>query len=201
MSVLSFDPNEDLEPRSWIYGSNMVELRDVFDRSFITTLRSDRLLGPVGSVLGPDEHLFVLADLARTLVVYDASALISSADLAADPVAEIPLVANEKLTGEVLLGKQLFANPEDKRMASEGYVSCASCHFDGFEDGLVWDFFDRGEGFRNTTSLLGRRGTGHGRVHWSAKLRRDPRLRRCDPSPPRWPRLHGTRGRRGRHAQ
>src|SRR5690606_4783893 len=27
-----------------------------------------------------------------------------------------------------------------------------------------------GEGFRNTTSLLGRRGMGHGRVHWSANF-------------------------------
>src|SRR5690606_21384242 len=71
---------------------------------------------------------------------------------------------------QVLRGKQVFNNAEDKRMASEGYLSCSSCHFDGFEDGLVWDFFDRGEGFRNTTSLLGRRGTGHGRVHWSGNF-------------------------------
>jgi hypothetical protein len=55
-------------------------------------------------------------------------------------------------------------------MSQEGYLSCASCHFDGFEDGRIWDFTDRGEGFRNTISLLGRRGAGHGRVHWSANF-------------------------------
>jgi hypothetical protein len=35
---------------------------------------------------------------------------------------------------------------------------------------VVWDFTDRGEGLRNTTSLLGRRGAGHGRLHWSANF-------------------------------
>src|SRR5690606_29991153 len=79
-------------------------------------------------------------------------------------------VADEKLPSVLLQGKRIFANAEDKRMASEGYLSCSSCHFDGFEDGMIWDFFDRGEGFRNTTSLLGRRGTGHGPVHWSGNF-------------------------------
>src|SRR5690606_12956781 len=48
--------------------------------------------------------------------------------------------------------------------------SCAACHLDGFEDGQVWDFTDRGEGLRNTTSLLGKRGIGQGRLHWSANF-------------------------------
>jgi hypothetical protein len=38
------------------------------------------------------------------------------------------------------------------------------------DDGRVWDFTDRGEGFRNTTSLLGRAGTAHGPVHWTANF-------------------------------
>jgi hypothetical protein len=37
-------------------------------------------------------------------------------------------------------------------------------------DGRVWDFTDRGEGLRNTKSLLGVRGTGQGRVHWSGNM-------------------------------
>lgn len=153
-----------------VFGSNLVELRDGFDRSFITALRGDNLLGPVGSVLAPNDRLVVFADLARKLVVYDVADLISGVDNSTKLVTEVSLVANEKLPAEVLRGKQVFANAEDKRMASEGYLSCSSCHFDGGEDGLVWDFFDRGEGFRNTTSLLGRRGMGHGRVHWSANF-------------------------------
>ncbi len=153
-----------------VFGSNLVELRDGFDRSFVTALRGDSLLGPAGSVLTPDGHLVVLAELSRKLVVYDVGALLRGADQTTNIVAEIPLVAHEKLSSEVLLGKQIFANAEDKRMSSEGYLSCSSCHFDGFEDGRVWDFFDRGEGFRNTTSLLGKRGTGHGPLHWSANF-------------------------------
>jgi YVTN family beta-propeller protein len=153
-----------------MFGSNLVELRDGFNRSFVTALRGENLLGPVGSVLGPNDRLIVLADLARKLIVYDVGDLLSGVDQTTRLVAEVSLVAEEKLPAEVLRGKQVFSNAEDIRMASEGYVSCASCHFDGFEDGLVWDFFDRGEGFRNTVSLLGRRGMGHGRVHWSANF-------------------------------
>lgn len=153
-----------------VFGSNLVELRDGFDGSFITALRSERLFGPNGSVLTADGRLFTLSELARELVVFDVSDLMNGVDQSTKLVAEIPLVSSEKLSAEVLRGKQIFANAEDKRMASEGYLSCSSCHFDGFEDGLVWDFTDRGEGVRNTISLLGRRGTGHGRVHWSANF-------------------------------
>jgi hypothetical protein len=41
---------------------------------------------------------------------------------------------------------------------------------DGDHDGRTWDFTDRGEGLRNTTTLEGRRGIGQGRVHWSANF-------------------------------
>lgn len=153
-----------------VFGSNLVELRDAFDRSFITALRADNLHGPVGSVLSPNDRLVVFADLARKLIVFDVADLVAGVDNTTKFLTEISLVESEKLPAEVLRGKQVFANAEDKRMTTEGYVSCSSCHLDGFEDGLVWDFFDRGEGFRNTTSLLGRRGTGHGRVHWSANF-------------------------------
>lgn len=151
-----------------VYGSNLVEVRDVFDGSFVSGMRGSR--GPAASTLTPAERLFVLGDLGRTLSVYDVGDLIAGRDRETRLLAEIPLVAAEKLSPEVLRGKQLFANADDVRMAREGYVSCATCHFDGFEDGLVWDFTDRGEGLRNTTSLLGRRGTGHGPVHWSANF-------------------------------
>jgi DNA-binding beta-propeller fold protein YncE len=153
-----------------VFGSNLIELRDAFNRSFITALRGENLLGPVATVLGPDNRLFVFADLARKLVVYDVADLLAGVDQSTRLVAEVALVAEEKLTAQVLRGKQVFANAEDKRMSSEGYVSCAACHLDGDEDGRVWDFFDRGEGYRNTISLLGRRGMAEGRVHWSANF-------------------------------
>jgi hypothetical protein len=55
-------------------------------------------------------------------------------------------------------------------MGHAGYWACASCHLGGLSDGRVWDFSDRGEGLRNTKSLLGVRGTGEGRVHWSGNM-------------------------------
>jgi cytochrome c peroxidase len=55
-------------------------------------------------------------------------------------------------------------------MSRTGYLSCASCHLDGEGDNLVWDFTQRGEGLRNTISLEGRAGTGHGPMHWSANF-------------------------------
>ncbi len=152
-----------------VFGSSLVELRDTYSGAFVTALRSDGLMGPVASVLH-EGRLYVLADLARELFVFDVVDLMNGVDQSTKLLGQVPLVRDEKLSPEVLRGKQIFANAEDKRMASEGYLSCSSCHFDGFEDGLVWDFFDRGEGFRNTTSLLGRRGMGHGRVHWSANF-------------------------------
>ena len=55
-------------------------------------------------------------------------------------------------------------------MAFEGYMSCGACHFEGDDDGRVYDFSTRGEGLRNTPALLGRKGTGHGRLNWSGTL-------------------------------
>ena len=79
-------------------------------------------------------------------------------------------VSNEVLSAEVLKGKRLFYDTADTRIAMEGYLSCATCHTDGGSDHRVYDFTDRGEGLRNTITLRGRAGTGHGRVHWSANF-------------------------------
>lgn len=151
-----------------IYGSNMVEVWDVYKRSLVTGMRGSK--GPLATVLSENQRLFVLGDSSRDLLVYDVSDVLSARDLTTRLVGEVDLVESEQFSDTVLLGKQLFANADDVRMASEGYLSCASCHLDGFEDGRVWEFSDRGEGLRNTTSLLGRRGVGHGPVHWSGNF-------------------------------
>ena len=164
---VSFSPLGDYAFVS-IYGSDMVEVWDSHTKNLVTGMRGSK--GPVATILGPEERLFVLGDSSRDLLVYDVSGVLSGADHTTRLVGEIDLVANEKLSAEVLYGKQLFGNADDPRMAREGYLSCASCHVDGLDDGRVWDFFDRGEGFRNTTALVGRRGMGHGRVHWSGNF-------------------------------
>jgi len=79
-------------------------------------------------------------------------------------------VPAEPLDAEVLAGKRLFHDSGDPRLAKDGYIACASCHPDGTDDGLTWDFTSRGEGIRNTASLEGRAGTGMGWLHWSANF-------------------------------
>jgi mono/diheme cytochrome c family protein len=85
-------------------------------------------------------------------------------------IATIKAVAVETMSAQVLKGKQIFYNANDLRMSQDGYISCVACHMDGGSDERIWDFTHLGEGLRNTTSLLGRRGMGHGRVHWSANF-------------------------------
>ena len=82
----------------------------------------------------------------------------------------VDTVNAERMAANVLRGKRIFYHASDPRMSAEGYISCASCHVDGSHDGRVWDFTDRGEGFRNTTSLRGRGGIDHGNVHWSGNF-------------------------------
>jgi DNA-binding beta-propeller fold protein YncE len=126
--------------------------------------------GPDGLALSESGRLFVRNQLDRTLSVYDVEGLLAGTDGVAKHIADVPTVAVEPLSPELLLGKQLFFDAQSRQMSQDGYISCASCHFDGAEDGRVWDFTDRGEGFRNTIDLRGRAGMGHGPVHWTANF-------------------------------
>ena len=153
-----------------VLGSAFVDVRDRYGQRTSAADLKEAGLGPRASVLGPDGKLFVHGWLSRSVVVFDVSQILASVDFKAVRLAEIPTVEREALAADVLRGKQVFYDSEDTRMTAEGYISCGTCHFDGFEDGRVWDFTDRGEGLRNNISLLGRRGTGHGRVHWSGNF-------------------------------
>jgi YVTN family beta-propeller protein len=150
-------------------GSGLIEVRDGYSGAFVTAMK-EAGIAPRGVALTPDNRLFVHGSLTRNVVVFDVADILGSVDQTTKKIADIGVVAEEKLTPDVLRGKQIFYNSADGRMTFEGYLSCASCHFDGFEDGRVWDFTSRGEGLRNTTSLLGRRGLGQGNVHWSANF-------------------------------
>ena len=80
---------------------------------------------------------------------------------------------HEPLTPEVLLGKRVFYNAADPRMSRDGNVSCASCHIERGSACRVWDFSGRGAhggGLRNTITLYGRSGLGHGAIHWRADM-------------------------------
>ncbi len=54
---------------------------------------------------------------------------------------------------DVFLGAQLFHTSDDERMSRDGWLSCASCHFDGQSDGRVWQGI--ADGGRNTPVLFG----------------------------------------------
>ena len=150
-------------------GSNRVDVLDVYTRSLVTSIEN---LGraPQGLALSQDGKLFVQSFLTREVIVHDVSALVSSSGMQTPRLAAVATVEQEVLAPAVLAGKQLFYNAQDPRMNRDGYLSCATCHAENGDDGRVWDFSDRGEGFRNTISLRGRRGTGHGRMHWTANF-------------------------------
>ncbi|GAB4571720.1 MAG: hypothetical protein Kow0077_09170 [Anaerolineae bacterium] len=52
---------------------------------------------------------------------------------------------------ELLIGAQLFYGSDDPRVTLDRRLSCATCHFDGADDGQVWAGFSGGP--RNTPAL------------------------------------------------
>ena len=147
-------------------GSRAVERIDVLTQAHSGTILNVGF-APDGLALSDDDELlFANATLSRELVVYD----VSSLDAPPLPIARLPLVDSESLSAEVLLGKQLFNDSFDTRLARDGYIACAHCHLEGQSDRRTWDFTDRGEGLRNTIDLLGRAGAGHGPIHWSGNF-------------------------------
>ncbi len=112
--------------------------------------------------------------LDRSVHSFDLSGFIATGSR--DAVAVTTVTTNlELLPPDVLAGKRTFyfaGNAPDghNQMSFEGYIACASCHIDGGQDARVWDFTQRGEGFRNTTDLRGRAGMLQGNVHWTGNF-------------------------------
>ncbi|MDA8020184.1 MAG: PKD domain-containing protein [Thermoanaerobaculia bacterium] len=130
---------------------------------------------PQGLLLDPaTERLWIKNFLGRSVTSLDLGEFLAEGDrtIAAETATTVD---GERLAANVLAGKTHFyfaGNAVDgqNEMSFEGYISCASCHLDGGHDGRVWDFTQRGEGFRNTTALNGRAGLQHGNVHWTANF-------------------------------
>jgi cytochrome c peroxidase len=151
--------------------NNEVSISDAYVAFNVGAIRSVGS-APDGLALAPDGKLFANAFLSREVIAYDLGPSLASVDQGAPPpLAKIRAIDKEPLSDQILLGKQVFFNAMDPRMSAVGYMSCASCHLGGISDARVWDFTDRGEGLRNTKSLLGVRGVkGEGRLHWSANM-------------------------------
>jgi len=152
-------------------GSNRIEVRDVFQPKQVFSAIGEAGIFPCATVLAPNGRLFVQATLSRSVLAYDLSALLTEYDASTPALlGEIPTVTYETLSPKVLAGKKLFHDAEDTRMAFEGYLSCAACHFEGLDDGRVYDFSSSGEGLRNTIALLGRSAWPQGRLNWSGNF-------------------------------
>lgn len=150
--------------------SNKVEIVDAYSGS-VRGGMDNTGAAPQGLYLDAARNrLHVHNFLSRTVATYDVADTLRSVSFAPKRLGVTATVATETLEASVLRGKLHFYNAADPRMSRDGYVSCAGCHADGDDDGMVWDFTDRGEGLRNTTSLRGRMGEGHGRVHWTANF-------------------------------
>ncbi len=147
-------------------GSRTIERYDVL-QSVDAGAIPDVGFAPQGLALSDDgAYLLVDAYLSREVVVYRTADF----DGFPQPVARLQIASEEPLSDQILRGKQLFNDSFDRRLTKDAYIACAHCHLDGESDRRTWDFTGRGEGLRNTISLLGRRGTGHGPLHWSANF-------------------------------
>jgi len=150
-----------------LQGSNEVRVIDPTNGETVTTIIVGK--APQGLVLN-NNRLFVHNFMSRSVSVIDVAQLIAGSSISAPVIEEVATVGQDALEAQVLLGKQIFYDASNPAMGKEGYLSCASCHEDGGEDGRVYDFTNRGEGLRNNISLRGRSGTGHGPVHWTGNF-------------------------------
>lgn len=152
------------------YGDRMYVLHPGVQNASVLNAYTGQLLGTIhdtgmGSqgIAVSEENIAIHSHLTREIKVYQNQAPYTilwtqSFD------REDPLSAQE------LLGKQIFNDASDTRITKAGYISCAHCHPDTDHDGQTWDFSDRGEGLRNTTSLHGKGGTDMGMLHWSGNF-------------------------------
>lgn len=150
-------------------GSNRIEVYDANDLSLLGGMSTG--LAPQGMAFNNDaSRLYVHNFMSRTVSVFDIADFINAVNNFSPKLVEVSVVGKESFSAQALTGKQIFYNGSDPRMSRDGYISCASCHNDGGSDGQVWDFTQDGEGLRNTITLLGREGTGHGNLHWTANF-------------------------------
>ena len=118
------------------------------------------------AVSAAGDRLYVNNFMERTVSVFDLTPLQTEGIAGLPLITHAASIASEKLSATVLQGKRLFYDAKDTRLARDAYLSCASCHNEGGQDGRVWDLTGFGEGLRNTTNLNGRAGA-QGFLHWT----------------------------------
>jgi YVTN family beta-propeller protein len=122
---------------------------------------------PQGLAVSADgRRLYVNNFMDRTVSSYDLQPLVEQGRLEIPWLGTAAGPSSEALSPDVFAGKRLFYDAKDPRLARDAYMSCATCHNDGGQDGRVWDLTGFNEGLRNTINLRGRAGA-QGFLHWS----------------------------------
>jgi YVTN family beta-propeller protein len=167
-AAVAYDPT-DVYMFVALETSREVAVVDVYEGVEIFRFAAGR--APQGVVVSPDgQRLYVNSFMDRTLSVFDLSQLMTTGQWNVPLLAALSSVTTEKLAATVLAGKQIFYDAKDTRLARDSYMSCASCHNDGGQDGRVWDFTGKGEGLRNTINLRGGPSSALGRMHWTGNF-------------------------------
>lgn len=150
-------------------GSRQVVMVDSHTYTEIARFNVGR--APQGIAVSPNgDVLYVHNFMDRSVSRINISTVLETNNPGPLNATQVNTVTNEKLSSNVLKGKQFFYDAQDDRLASQDYISCASCHSDGGHDGRTWDRADVGEGLRNTIDLRGRAGVAHGPLHWSGNF-------------------------------
>ena len=157
----------------WIFiaqHNNKVSLYDALNYNANTMIDIDSAgITPQGLAIKPDnQRLYVWNFMSRTIDTIDITSVGATNNF--DRKSSVNAQTSELLLSNILAGKKVFYNSTDARMSRDEYIACSTCHLEGGADETVFDFTDGGEGLRNTITLLGRRGMGHGPVHWSANF-------------------------------
>ena len=165
-SAAAFDPY-GVYVFTALEASRAVAIVDAWSRNEIIRFPAGR--APQGVVVSPDgSTLYVQNFMDRTITVHDVSGILKGAGTAPVTTATLNAVTTEKLTAQVLQGKQIFYDAQDSRLALQQYISCAVCHNDAGHDGRVWDLTNFGEGLRNTITLKGH--ANNGMLHWTGNF-------------------------------
>lgn len=165
ISAAAFHPRGD-----WLYvltlGSRTLEVVDAYSLRRVAVIHEVGI-APDGLAISSDgATAWVHGRWSRTLAFVD----LSSGTDAPPPTLDLRPGGVEVLPADVVRGAQIFHTSSDPRMTQDGYVSCASCHLDGEDDGRTWDFTSRGEGLRNTISLRGMDERAGLPIHWSGNF-------------------------------
>ncbi|MBC7995738.1 MAG: DUF1929 domain-containing protein [Rhizobacter sp.] len=148
--------------------SRQVAVVNPYGRFEMLRIDTGRAPGAV-AVSADGLKLYVNNFMDRTLGIYDLRRLVNYGESTVPVFASPGAITTERLATNVLIGKQFFYDAKDPRLSRDAYMSCASCHNDGGQDGRTWDLTSLGEGLRNTANLRGRAGA-QGFKHWSANF-------------------------------